>query len=186
MVNLKLGQISARYVEHAEIAFPLIAPVLSQRAGVEISLGSIEEAEILATELWRQHPACQVTWGWRELMRRIRRTAKRMDASFYCGDQLCGLMVATISRSRVNVNVMYVEASPDPEHPLKKVFLGVAMFHAELFAASLGATHVSVSNPLPLVVDYYLRLGYGRIFNDRKRMARGSPPRDKLLVKAIR
>lgn len=185
MANLKVGIVRARYLEHAEITFPLIAPVLSERAGVGISLRSIEEAELLATELWRQHPDCQVTWAWRELMRRFRRTAKRMDASFYCGDQLCGLMVATISRSRVNVNVMYVEAAPDPGHPLKKIFLGVAMFHAELFAASLGATHVSVSNPLPQVVDYYLRLGYERIFNDRKRLARGGTARDKLLVKAI-
>lgn len=94
-------------------------------------------------------------------------------------------MIATISRTRINVNVVYVEASPDPTHPLKNIFLEVALFQAELFAASLNATHVSVSNPLQGVVDHYLRLGYKRIAADRKRLLRGQKPRDKLLVKLI-
>jgi len=94
-------------------------------------------------------------------------------------------MVATISKTRVNVNIVYVEASPDPEHPLKSVFLPLALYQAELFAASLGATHVSVSNPLPGVIDLYLDLSYERISSDRKRILRGGKPRDKLLVKSV-
>jgi len=182
---LRAGTIRKKYVDQAQAAFELISPILSARSGIEIALRSIEEAELLATELWRRHPRCRATWNWRELMRKFHRTPKRMDVSFYCGDVLCGLMVATISKARVNVNVMYVEASPDPQHPLKSIFLGVALYQAELFAAALGATHVSVSNPLPAVVGYYLGLGYDRISNDRKRIARGGEPRDKLLIKAV-
>lgn len=184
--RLQVGHIRALYAEYAERAFFEIAPVLSAVAGIAIELRSIEEAELLASELWRQHPNCLVTWSWRELMRKLRRTPKRMDVSFYCQGVLCGLMVATISKARVNVNVVYVEASPDPEHPLKSVFLPIALYQAELFAASLGATHVSVSNPLPDVVSLYLNLEYERISSDRKRILRGGKPRDKLLIKAVR
>lgn len=182
---LRAGQVRAKYVAHAQAAFVEIAPALSELSGIAIDLRSIEEAELLTTELWRLHPNCRATWNWRQLMRKFHRTPKRMDVSFYCGDVLCGLMIATISKTRVNVNIVYVEASPDPQHPLKSVFLPVALYQAELFAATLGATHVSVSNPLPGVIDLYLDLAYERISNDRKRMRRGSPPRDKLLVKAV-
>lgn len=180
------GQLRMRFIQMAEATFPLFEPILSNVAGVDVALGHIGEPELVAAGLWRDHPNCKAVWDWRELMRKLRRTPKRLDVSFYCGETLCGLMVATISKSRVNVNVLYVEAAPDPAHPLKAKFLSVAIYVAELFAAWLNATHVSVSNPLVPVVDYYLDLGYRRTARDRKRMDKGRSPRDKLLIKDLR
>jgi len=175
-----------RYLKLADSAFRLIEPVLQVESGLPVALQGIGEPELQEVDCWRRHPACRVEWDWRKILREFRKKPKRMDVSFYVNQRLCGLMIATISKARVNINVAYVEACPDPAHPLKERFLGVALLQAKLIAAVIDATHVSVSKPDHNVVPLYEGLGYQMLSSDRARLRRGGRPRYELLVKAIR
>lgn len=182
---MAINEVRGRYIAYAKETFPVIASLLSALARKQIALHGIGEPEVQSSEQWRRHPLCRTLWSWREILRKFLRTPKHMDMAFYCNGLLCGLMIASISKTRVNVNIAYVEASPDPDHPLKSHFLNLALFQAEMLAAFFNARQVSISNPLPEVVDLYLNLGYRPDIPDQKRIQKGLRPRHRLLIKAI-
>ncbi|MCD5976779.1 hypothetical protein ALP94_03912 [Pseudomonas savastanoi pv. glycinea] len=180
---MAVREIREKYLELAESLFPIIAAPLSQRLSATINLASISEAELKLADLWVGHPGRRVEISWREIMYRHRKTPKRIDVAFYCADVLCGMMIATISKARVNVNMTYVEANPDPSHPLKSNFLLAATLQAELFAQLIGAKSTSISKPDRNLIDAYKTLKYRPVSADRTREEKGMRPRYAQLIK---
>ncbi len=175
-----------KYIEEAESLFPVIAMLLNADLPDPLRLTTIREPQLEEADTWYLHPSRMVTWKWREILHKRRKKPKRLDVAFYCTDVLCGLMTASISRGRVGINIRYVEASPDPNHPLKGNFLYLALWQAELFATFTNCKQVSVSQPNPLLVQMYKDFGYEMVESDRKRELRGAIPKHLLLVKDIR
>lgn len=175
-----------RYVELSERLFPEIAKMLGELAGQSLELTSILEPQLKESESWHGHPDRLVSWNWRQILHKFRKTPKRMDVAFYCRGTLCGLMTAAISRGKVAVNIRYLEANPDPSHPLKGTFLFLALMQAEFFARFTNCTRVSVSQPAEELVDAYKSFEYQMVMSDVKREARGVRPRHALLVKDLR
>lgn len=95
-------------------------------------------------------------------------------------------MTASISRGRIGINIRYVEGNPDPGHPLKRNFLFLALWQAEMFGTFSNCKVVTVSQPNPDLVNLYKGLGYGMVESDRKREMRNAPPKHALLVKHLR
>jgi drug/metabolite transporter (DMT)-like permease len=54
----------------------------------------------------------------------------------------------------------YLEASPDPGHPLKGLVAAVLSGAAIAFATALGKKELRLMNPLAAVVPCYLALGF--------------------------
>jgi hypothetical protein len=175
-----------KYLELSERLFPEIATMLGSIAGEALELTSILEPQLCAAEAWHGHPNRLVDWDWRRLLHKFRKKPKRMDVAFYCRGVLCGLMIASISRGKVAINIRFVEASPDPMHPLKGSFLFLALMQAELFARFTNCTRVSVSQPAPELVGRYMDFEYQMVVSDLKRKARGVQPKHALLVKDLR
>lgn len=182
---MSLSAIHQRYQKEAEALFPIIARLLSDRLRVGIALSSIGERELELSTIWRNHPQCRVSLSWKEIIFRHRKRPKRMDVGFYSADILCGLMIATISRTRVNVNLTFLEANPDPGHPLKSNFLLAATLQAEIFAQLIGASSTSISKPDRQLIRSYKALGYQPISGDRSRELKGMRPRYAQLIKRL-
>ncbi|NKI46363.1 hypothetical protein HFV06_08500 [Pseudomonas fluorescens] len=174
-----------RYIDQAESLFPVIAMILSDSLEMQVSLTTILEPQLTEAEVWHNHPLRLVQWDWRQILHKFRKKPKRIDVAFYSQEILCGLMTAGISRGRVCVNIRYVEANPDPTHPLKGSFLFVALRQAELFASFSNCKLVSVSQPDPALVRSYKSFGYELVESDRKRELRNIPPKHSLLVKKM-
>lgn len=180
------NQFRQKYIDLSEGLFPIIAALISAERPDPLQLKTILEPQLLEAQAWHDHPSRLVCWDWRSILHKRRKKPKRLDVAFYCKDVLCGLMTASISRGRVGINIRYVEASPEPSHPLKGDFLFLALWQAELFAALIDCKVVSVSQPGKSLVDMYKELGYEMVESDRKRALRGASPRHTLLVKHLR
>ena len=179
------NQFRQKYIDHAESLFPIIATMISEELPDPLLLRTILEQQLQEAEAWHGHPARMVSWDWRSILHKRRKKPKRLDVAFYCRGVLCGLMTASISRGRVGINIRYVEANPEPDHPLKGNFLFLALWQAELFATFSNCKVVSVSQPNPVLVDMYTALGYGMVESDRKRELRSVSPKYALLVKVL-
>ena len=180
---MAVTEIRERYLEPANSLFPVIAPQLSQRLSTPINLATISEVELEIADLWVGYPGRRVEISWREIIYRHRKTPKRIDVAIYSRGVLCGMMVSTISKARVNVNLTYVEANPDPFHPLKSNFLFVATLQAELFAQAIDAKSTSISKPDRNLIDAYKKLDYRPLSADRTREAKGLRPHYVQLIK---
>lgn len=180
------NQFRQKYIDHAESLFPVIAAAISGSLEDPLQLTTILEPQLLDAEAWHEHPGRLVDWDWRTILHKFRKKPKRLDVAFYCKEVLCGLMTASISRGRVGINIRYVEGNPDPGHPLKKNFLFLALWQAELFGTFSDCKRVTVSQPNPNLVDLYKRLGYGLVESDQKREQKSIAPKHALLVKHLR
>lgn len=174
------------YIDYAESLFPVIAALINEELEEPLFLTTILEQQLKEAESWHDHPARLVQWDWRQILHKFRKKPKRIDVAFYCQNILCGLMTAGISRGRVCVNIRYLEANPDPGHPLKGIFMFLALRQAELFATFGNFKLVSVTQPDPALVNTYKQFGYELVESDRKRVLRKVPPKHALLVKNVR
>lgn len=180
------NQFRQKYIDHAESLFPIIAALISDDLPDPLQLTTILEPQLQDAEAWYGYPGRLVEWDWRTILHKFRKKPKRLDVAFYCKDVLCGLMTASISRGRVGINIRYVEGNPDPTHPLKRNFLYLALWQAELFGTFSDCKRVTVSQPNPFLVESYKALGYGMVDSDLKREMKSIPPKHALLVKHLR
>lgn len=133
---------------------------------------------------WRQHPDrafLGIDFNW--LARRVQNRDK-IDVGIWCGDELCGLLFARVSRRRINVTLRYLESNPFP-NPLSGYLLPVGMIVAESFAEAYGAQTVMVSQPDRALVPLYRSQGYKLSAADENREKRGCKIRAKVLVKRM-
>ncbi|MCY1307108.1 hypothetical protein D9M70_570100 [compost metagenome] len=90
-----------------------------------------------------------------------------------------------MSKTRVSISVRFIEANPDPAHPLAKQFMAVALIFAETFGAAIGASQVTISKPVPELVNRYRAKGYDLDSGDRARERKGFKPRCLILIKQL-
>lgn len=133
---------------------------------------------------WRQHPNrafLGIDFNW--LARRVQNRDK-IDVGIWCGDELCGLLFARVSRRRINVTLRYLESNSFP-NPLSGYLLPVGMIVAESFAEAYGAQAVMVRQPDRALVPLYRSQGYKLSAADENREKRGCKIRAKVLVKRV-
>jgi hypothetical protein len=108
---------------------------------------------------WESHSDRRYAWPWAGIVAGIRRDEpSRFEVAVWSNDVLCGL---AIGRTRMDYcRVDYLEASPNPDHPLKGRVAVVAAGAAIAYATTLGKNEVRLMNPLPAVVPHYLALGF--------------------------
>ncbi|MBW5416244.1 hypothetical protein [Pseudomonas sp. MAG002Y] len=176
------NQIRQRYADLADSIFQQIEPTLQKLSNQVIELGGIDEEVLSIVDGWQNRKAL---WNWRAVLKAEKKKPKRIEVSFHVNGTLCGLMLARFSKRRISINVRFIEASPDPSHPLRQKFLPASLLFAELFAAAIGATYVHVSKPVEALVPKYRKLGYDLDSADKARERKGFKPRCLLLTKRL-
>lgn len=185
-VEFGLREKHTEFTGYASIALEALAS-LCVTAGIpfEVAARSIGEPEYAETTRWRLNPDCKVTWDWRSLLEKHRKKPKKIEAAFYSQGVLCGLMYARVSRSRVCVNVRYIEGSPCPLHPLKGLVATVALLQADLFARVIKAKRVTISQPAKELIGMYTKMSFDMTDGDKRLIARGAKPRYHQLVRDV-
>lgn len=175
------------YVQLAKVAFARLTVAcanLSDPLDVKVNAIGGLEYKIVDTQ-WRTHPECRVAWDWQALLNKHRKKPKKIEAAFYSGGVLCGLMYARVSRGTVSVNVRYIEGSPWPDSPLKGYVLTVALMQAELFAVVIRAKYVAVSRPAAELIDRYKDMRFELTDSDKRLVSRGVKPRYHQLLRNV-
>lgn len=180
-----MGNFQHRYGELANNAYKVFQETVLNAVGLQVSSKWIDEEVLSEVDLWRYHPNWMGSWDWRVVLKKERKSFKRFEVAFYCDGTLCGLLVARVSKNRVNVNVKNIEGNPDPQHPLKSKLLQVALLQIELYAVAIQATMVSIDKPLAEIAGLYIQLGYEPTYSDRSKLQRGLPPRYDQLIKRL-
>ena len=104
--------------------------------------------------------------------------------SIWCGEHLCGMFLAKLSRKRVNVALRFLESNPN-ETPLSGYMIPIGLIIAESFARAYGAMEVMVSQPDRLLIPLYREQGYYLTAADQSRERRSCNIRAKVLVKKL-
>lgn len=133
---------------------------------------------------WRDHPARKVfniDFNW---LRQRNKRRDKIDVSIWCGDTLCGLFLAKLSRKRINVALRFLESNPH-EHPLVGYMIPIGLYIAESFAREYGAKDVMVSRPEKPLVPLYREWGYELDAADLSREKRKCNTRAKVLIKTM-
>ena len=133
---------------------------------------------------WRSHPErkhlkVDLNW-WRQRNKR----RDKLDVSIWCGEHLCGMFLAKLSRKRVNVALRFLESNPN-ETPLNGYMIPIGLIIAESFARAYGAMEVMVSQPDRLLIPLYREQGYDLTPADQSRERRSCNIRAKVLVKKL-
>ncbi|MDR6299321.1 hypothetical protein [Pantoea dispersa] len=133
---------------------------------------------------WRQHRDrlhFNIDFNW---LRQRNKRRDKLDVSIWCGDILCGLFLAKLSRKRINVALRYLESNPF-YHPLQDNMISLGLIIAESFARAYEAHTVMVSQPARGLVWRYREAGYELSDADLSREKRGHKYRAKVLIKRI-
>jgi len=136
-------------------------------AGPSLRLTDIDAETLLAWKrTWRGTRAPGAGgWDWETLWKRFRRRPTALQLAIWDGDELCGLALGRVSRRRAlgvrhTVSVHYMEASPEPEHPLAGLIAALVIAAAERYGEALGASRLRLMDPLPGLMGYYRKLGF--------------------------
>ncbi|MEI7065299.1 hypothetical protein WCU84_16760 [Dickeya chrysanthemi] len=172
-----------------------IALSLANAGFVEAFLGVLPIDDILLDRIvpehwsmvnpaWRNHPErkhLKVDFNW---LRQRNKRRDKLDASIWCGEHLCGLFLAKLSRKRINVALRFLESNPN-ETPLSGYMIPIGLIIAESFARAYGAKEVMVSQPDKLLIPLYREQGFELIPADQSRERRSCNIRAKVLVKKL-
>lgn len=101
-------------------------------------------------------------WDWVAIKDRYRNRSKRFDVAFYSESELVGLLMGRISRGSEVLRLDYLESSPLPSSPVKKVFIDVAIYTAMFMAKEIeDVQYVSIMNPVNSTVSgLYYEMGF--------------------------
>ncbi|MCS3432937.1 hypothetical protein [Klebsiella sp. BIGb0407] len=172
-----------------------IALSLANAGFVEAFLGVLPVEDILLDRIapehwsivnptWRNHPErkhLKVDLNW---LRQRNKRRDKLDVSIWCGEYLCGLFLAKLSRKRVNVALRFLESNPN-DTPLSGYMIPLGLIIAESFAHAYGAKEVMVSQPDKLLIPLYREQGFELIPADQSREKRSCNIRAKVLVKKL-
>lgn len=176
--------------EKRELALYLAMVAIDGAFGVTLPVSDIRLQRItpdlwsVVHPPWRQHRDrlhFNIDFNW---LRQRNKRRDKLDVSIWCGDTLCGLFLAKLSRKRVNVALRYLESNPF-HHPLQDNMISLGLIIAESFARSYGAHTVMVSQPAKDLVWRYREAGYELTNADLSREKRGHKYRAKVLIKHL-
>lgn len=104
---------------------------------------------------WTDHGG----WDWEEKVRRYARKPRAFHAAAWADEQLCGLCVGSVCRSKAHLTLRFMESAPDPDHPLRGSITELMFAAARNYARVLGVGTIYLRNPLEGVRERYE--GYG-------------------------
>lgn len=147
------------------MAFSQAARALTQDlalSNIDIELGEFTLFGLPLTALtWEADPRRRVNWPWIDMREWFRRDPARFELEIHCAGRICALALGRPSASRSNCSLHYVEASPDPTHPLRGKVLAVVLTALEQYCAAIGASEMRVVQPLAALIPLYVgRYGF--------------------------
>jgi len=176
-----------------DVAFALSRAQIIDDYLEQISLETIESIHFerilpshweIVHPVWRLHQkrrGFNISLNWLQ-MRNKRRD--KLDVSIWCGNALCGLFLAKISRNKVTVALRYLESNPY-ENPLAGLMIPIGLILAESFAEVYEISEVLISRPDKGLVERYREQGYELCEADSRREKRGCKIRAKVLIKKL-
>ncbi|EPL6805133.1 hypothetical protein WJI42_003502 [Klebsiella aerogenes] len=176
----------AGQVNEAIAAINYLLSINPELMALNVKVKRISDAELLFVEReWESKSERKVGWSWRAIIGKKKKKIWRLALSILSGEQVCGMLFCTGSRHGINVNIRYLEGSPDNSHPLKKFVLDIAIQSAEQYAESINAKMITIQNPIQDVVGRYIGKGYEYNQQDRRRKNKGLEPVCKTLEKML-
>lgn len=109
-------------------------------------------------------------WDWRAISRPLLRRPASLPLALWCEDRLIAFAAGRFSRRRsvgrrLTLSLSFIEADPDPDHPLRRRVALIVTSTAVGLAAVVGARRVRLVDPLPGVWDLYEGLGFALAFD---------------------
>ena len=86
---------------------------------------------------------------------------ERFEVAVWSGGGLCALGLGRPAPSAPHLSLRYMEANPDPVHPLRKRAAAAVFAAAETYALVLGKAELRLVEPLPALVPYYTGPAFG-------------------------
>lgn len=158
-----------RYRKHRLHTRELLEEAAFHEFRYRVDVGCIDE-DILrrAQRDWYGHPLRKCHWEWDEaIMGPLRRSGSRwLDLALLVRGQLCGLVAARLSPNKTWLSLTHIEASPDPEHPLKGAILPLAIQALYLYRGVIHPmgeakkTGIRILHPLEEALPCYRSNGY--------------------------
>ncbi|MER2267045.1 hypothetical protein [Methylobacterium oxalidis] len=122
----------------------------------DLRLAAIDFAAGHAAQAWRG-PDRRAEWDWTAVLKRP--APNRFDVAIWNAERLCALAYGPADDTAVAIE--YLEADPDPSHPLKGQVFKIAAATLEAQARIVDVRLVRLLGPKPALVTYYQSFGYG-------------------------
>ncbi len=111
--------------------------------------------------VWRQQHLKTTGWPWPGLAEHYRRKyPERFDLALWSGEILCGLCLGKPSGARSHLSLEYLEANPDPSHPLKGRILDLTLAAADNYAMATGCRRIRLVEPEADLIPRYEAAGF--------------------------
>lgn len=113
-------------------------------------------------------------WNWAELRRKYYHKLfsyspqRRIDLAIWCDDQLSGLVLGQVSKSKEYVTIDYIESLPVETHRLKGHILDIALFTTEQYATILNIRELRLIDPVENLIPYYQAEGFELVTAEKK------------------
>lgn len=152
-----------------DVCLPLSEVEFYGLFGLEVELRQITIDDcLIVNTIWRTSNCKHyVTLSWQKV---IKSRKSKFSISMYSNNELCGLMAFGYSKSRINLNLRYIEANPR-EHVLKRTILELAIIIVKKFAEYICTK--SISKPDIRLIDRYKELGFKLTSNDTIKEKKG-------------
>jgi len=128
-------------------------------AGLAVDLRPIDAAALDAFRTWSPR---RVAWPWPEMIADWRRGhPARFEVAVWRDGILCALALGRPSPKATHMSLHYLEANPDPGHPLRRKVAAVAITALDAYATVLGKHELRLVDPLPALIPFYCSPGMG-------------------------
>lgn len=157
-----------RYARIRHSAYRIVEKRIEARSSIPVHLADIDRhALAIRRRTWTYpHWSGAGGWNWDKLAHSVLRRPSGFPVAVWSGDRLLGLAVGRASRRRASgmrhtLSIHYVEAHPDPLHPLRRRVLRIVFNAAEEYGRLLGAKRLRLMDPLPELAPRYRSMGFG-------------------------
>jgi hypothetical protein len=138
---------------------------------VAFRLADIDEHALAAwSSSWARSRREIGGWDWEAISRPLLRRPAGLPLALWCEDRLIAFAAGRFSRrrsvgQRLTLSLSFIEADPDPHHPLRRRVALIVTSTAVVLAVAVGARRVRLVDPLPGVWDLYEGLGFTLAFD---------------------
>ena len=154
------------HIRHS--AYRIVEKRIAAQSSIPVHLADIDrQALAVRRHTWTYpHWSGAGGWNWDKLAHSVLRRPSGFPIAVWSGDRLLALAVGRASRRRASrmrhtLSIHYVEAHPDPLHPLRGRVLRIVFNAAEEYGRLLGAKRLRLLDPLPELVPHYRSMGFG-------------------------
>ncbi|QRE74094.1 hypothetical protein [Methylobacterium aquaticum] len=150
-----LAAAKQRYAANREAARLAAATAASQTFGIEIQLsGWTSKASSAWASQWIDADRRSASsWDWDAIHHAYSRELDRFDLAMWSGERLCGLALATMSRSIITIN--FLEGDPRTDCPLQGKRAAIAVEAAQNYGQLSGRRFLRVQPIHPRLETLY-------------------------------